>query len=203
VNTDGARVAQWGWLDNDCQRFRVMATDNGWSRIENMLAGRVLDAAFCGGPGTAVQLFTWLDNACQQFRLDPVGEVLISDAGNRRLLGASGCGRGRSAAVIGGRRTGDCQLWRFVQVDEGYFAIVHEPTGRPLTTGRPAGDADTPVVLGRTGVGGPGAQWRIEALDTGAYRLVNRDGRAMRLDRGRVYAGTVPGPDQEVLLLTP
>jgi hypothetical protein len=204
VNTDGARVAQWGWLDNDCQRFRVPATDNGWSRIENMLAGRVLDVAFCGGPGTAVRLFTWLDNACQQFRLDPVGEVLISDAENRRLLGASACGRGGAAAVTGGRRTGDCQLWRFVPVDEGYFAVVHRPTGRPLTTaGRSAGGADLPVVLGRRGLDTPGAQWRIEPLDTGAYRLVNREGRAMRLDRGRVYAGTAANPGQQARLLTP
>ena len=44
VNADGARVAQWGWLNNDCQKFRVVATDDGWSRVENRIAGRVLDA---------------------------------------------------------------------------------------------------------------------------------------------------------------
>jgi hypothetical protein len=204
VNADGARVAQWGWLNNDCQKFRVVATEDGWSRVENKLAGRVLDAAACGGPGAAVQMFTWLDNACQEFRLDPVGEVLIADAPNTRLVGAARCADHRGAAVVtSARRAGDCQLWRFVPTGEAYFAIVDTRSGRPLTaTGRSA--AGGRVVLGRPGRVGPDAQWRIEAVAGGAYRLVNRDGQAMRLVGGAVrHARPDGGPAERVLLLTP
>lgn len=109
VDADGARVAQWGWLDNDCQKFRVLPTGGGWSRIENKLAGRVLDT--CDRPDNAVQAFTWRGDACQQFRLQPVGDVLITDPTNTRRLG---------------------DTWRFVHVDEGFYRIVDTRTGRPL-----------------------------------------------------------------------
>ncbi|MDG4789124.1 family 43 glycosylhydrolase [Micromonospora sp. WMMD1102] len=126
------RVALWGWLANDCQRFRLLpavdgvppqavdgvppqavdgvppqAVDGssrvsvpagieaagGWSRIENRLAGRVLEAAGCGGTGAPVQAYTWLDNACQRFRLESVGDVLIADATGQRVWGVPGCAR--------------------------------------------------------------------------------------------------------------
>ncbi|MDP4502001.1 family 43 glycosylhydrolase [Nonomuraea turcica] len=109
ANADGARVAQWGWLDNDCQKFRFLPTDHGWSRIENKLAGRVLDA--CDRPDGAVQTFTWRGEACQQFRLQPVGDLLITDPANRKRLG---------------------DTWRFVHIDEGYYLIVDSRTGHPL-----------------------------------------------------------------------
>jgi len=98
VDADGARVAQWGWLNNDCQKFRAVPTDAGWSRLENKIAGRVLD-----GCGTAVQTFTWRGDACQQFRLQPVGDILITDPANTR-------------------RAGD--KWRFVHVGDGFYRVV-------------------------------------------------------------------------------
>ena len=134
VNADGARVAQWGWLANDCQRFRVVATDNGWSRIENKLAGRVLQPADCAVSAAPVQTFTWAGGTCQQFRLDPVGDTLIADAAGERVLDVVGCGRTRagSAPVAAGRRDSDCQLWRFDPVTEGFYRIVDVASGRSL-----------------------------------------------------------------------
>jgi hypothetical protein len=204
VNADGARVAQWGWLDNDCQKFRLVATDSGWSRVENKLAGRVLDAASCGGEGAAIQVFTWLGNDCQQFRLDPVGDVLLADGANRRLVGTSECrrhggGRGAAIAVLDGRRTGDCQLWRFVHAEEGYFTVVNKQTGRALV----AGAGGRVMLGGRADRADARAQWRIEALNNGAYRLVSRAGRAVRLDAGVRHASPDGTPAEELLLLTP
>ncbi|MBE1488358.1 family 43 glycosylhydrolase [Plantactinospora soyae] len=145
VNADGARVAQWGWLDNDCQKFRVVATDDGWSRIENRIAGRVLDA--CARPGAAVQTFTWRGDACQQFRLQPVGEVLITDLANRRLLGGA--------------------RWRFVHVTEGYYRIVDQRTGRALAaTDRPGPGAQWRIEALNNGA------YRLVTRDGGAVREV-------------------------------
>ncbi|WP_063765411.1 family 43 glycosylhydrolase [Nonomuraea candida] len=109
VDADGARVAQWGWLDNDCQRFRVLPTDGGWSRIENKLAGRVLDA--CDRPDGNVRTVAWRGEPCQQFRLQPVGDVLITGPANRERLG---------------------DAWRFVHAGEGFYRIADTRTGRPL-----------------------------------------------------------------------
>ncbi|BCB90145.1 hypothetical protein Psuf_074580 [Phytohabitans suffuscus] len=104
VDADGARVAQWGWLDNDCQKLRALPTDGGWSRLENKIAGRVLDAC-----GDAVRTFVWRGDACQQFRLRPVGEVLVTDAANTRRVGGT---------------------WRFVHTRDGFYRVVDTRGGR-------------------------------------------------------------------------
>jgi hypothetical protein len=172
VNTDGARVAQWGWLDNDCQKFRLLPTGDGWSRIENRLAGRVLEEAGCGGIGAAVQTWTWLGNYCQQFRLDPVGDILIADSAGRRVL--DGCRRDATLARREPGRT--CQLWRFTHVTEGYFEIVNSRTGRPLT------------VDGAT-------EWRIEPQNDGTYRLITPDGRTADLTAADLTAADLTAAD--------
>jgi hypothetical protein len=184
VNAEGARVAQWGWLNNDCQKFRVLATDDGWSRIESRLAGRVLQAAGCGGAGSPVQTVTWTGGDCQQFRLDPVGDVLIADTSGRRVL--AGCDR-RAVPLEPRRPAADCQLWRFVPRDEGYFSVVSARDGRPL-----AHAGATRLVLGRPGEVTPASSWRIEVLGDGGYRLIDRNG-----------SPAVAGGTARVLLLAP
>jgi hypothetical protein len=154
VNAEGARVAQWGWLDNDCQKFDVAATTDGWSRIVSRLNGRVLAPAGCGGVGSPVQTVTWTGADCQQFRLDPVGDVLIADT------------TGRHALIVGGER-----LWRFVPYQDGWFSVVGTGNGRPL-----AHAGATRLVLGRRGAVTPQALWRIEVTGDGGYRLVDRNG---------------------------
>ncbi|HYN94082.1 MAG TPA: family 43 glycosylhydrolase, partial [Pilimelia sp.] len=205
VNTDGARVAQWGWLNNDCQKFRVAATEQGWSRIANRLAGRVLTPADCGGAGAAVQLSTWAETACQQFRLDPVGDVLIADAAGQRVLEPAYCGRAGGTAILANRARGSaCQRWRFVHTDEGYFTIVNAKTGRPLTAVR-QGSTWRVVVAAASGPAARSGQWRIEVHNDGTYSLVNRSGgRAVELVGGAAREATPSGTTaQRVMLLTP
>ncbi len=85
VNAEGARVAQWGWLNNDCQQFHFASTGDGWCTIQSKLNGRVLQPAGCGGVGAAIQTATANGSACQQFRIQPVGNVLIADAAMHQL----------------------------------------------------------------------------------------------------------------------
>jgi hypothetical protein len=76
VNADGARVAQWGWLDNDCQKFRFVPAADGWVTIESKLSGRVL-------AHSPVQTWPRTETADQQFRLQPVGDVLLTGPDGR------------------------------------------------------------------------------------------------------------------------
>jgi arabinan endo-1,5-alpha-L-arabinosidase len=135
VNTDGARVAQWGWLNNPCQEYRLVDTDSGWFQLRSRLAGRVLTAPACAA-GAPLQASTFTGDACQQFRLDPVGAVLIADAAGRHALGLPGL-----------------RLWRFVPAGDGFFRIVNAGTRLPLV-GRwrlePLGDG-TYELVGRGG----------------------------------------------------
>ncbi|MET3425061.1 beta-xylosidase [Actinoplanes tereljensis] len=150
VNADGARVAQWGWLNNACQRFQFVPAQDGWSTIQSRLAGRVLQGAGCGGAGTPVQTATATGNACQQFRLQPIGNILLTDPTGQRSL--DGC----SAKVT--FRTGHpnrCRQWRFDHVADGYYRVVNAANGRPL--------------------GGPAARWRM----ADGHQLINRDGYAV------------------------
>ncbi|HEX2300884.1 MAG TPA: family 43 glycosylhydrolase, partial [Pseudonocardiaceae bacterium] len=70
---DGADIRQWSWLNNTCQRFRPVVTDQGgWVRLMNINSGKVADVADCGtADGTDVRQWTWLNNTCQQWRLQP------------------------------------------------------------------------------------------------------------------------------------
>ncbi len=147
VNADGARVAQWGWLNNDCQQFRFVPAQDGWSTIENKIAGRVLQGAGCGGAGAPVQTATATGAACQQFRLQPVGQILIADPTGQTVLDA--CGH---TVAFRPPHPGACQLWRFEHVADGYYRVVSKSRSLP-------------------------GQWRIEASADGGYRLINRDGR--------------------------
>jgi arabinan endo-1,5-alpha-L-arabinosidase len=114
VNTDGARVAQWGWLNNPCQEFRAVPTDAGWLRLENRLAGRVLTAAGCAA-GSPIQARDYTGDPCQQFRLEPVGDVLLTDSTGQHALGPPALRR-----------------WRFQSAGDGYYRIANARTGRPL-----------------------------------------------------------------------
>jgi hypothetical protein len=118
VNADGARVAQWGWLHNDCQMFAIDPATDGWSTIRSKLNGRVLQPAAC--TGDLIQTVTANGADCQQFRLQPTGEVLIADPTGTKAL--DGCGRtitfrppGRAA----------CQEWRFVHVGDGFYRVIN------------------------------------------------------------------------------
>lgn len=70
---DGADIRQWSWLNNKCQRYRLVFTASGdHVRIVNESTGKVADVADCGtANGTDVRQWTWLNNNCQQWKLVP------------------------------------------------------------------------------------------------------------------------------------
>ncbi|WP_369173366.1 family 43 glycosylhydrolase [Streptomyces sp. R28] len=71
--SDGADIRQWSWLNNKCQRSRLVFTASGdYVRIVNESTGKVADVADCGtANGADVRQWTWLNNNCQQWRLVP------------------------------------------------------------------------------------------------------------------------------------
>jgi hypothetical protein len=73
ATADGADIRQWSWLNNTCQRFRPVVTDQGgWVRLMNINSGKVADVADCAtADGANVRQWSWLDNTCQQWRLQP------------------------------------------------------------------------------------------------------------------------------------
>ncbi|MER6180200.1 family 43 glycosylhydrolase [Streptomyces sp. NPDC001652] len=70
---NGADIRQWSWLNNKCQRFRLVFTAGGdYVRIVNESSGKVADVADCStANGADVRQWTWLNNTCQQWRLVP------------------------------------------------------------------------------------------------------------------------------------
>jgi arabinan endo-1,5-alpha-L-arabinosidase len=126
VDADGARVAQWGWLNNNCQMFRLSPAGNGWSTIESRLNGRVLAGAGCAGAGAPVRTVTATGAACEQFRPQPVGDVLLTDAAGNKVLDACG-----SAVTFRQPRSNACQRWHFQHVTDGYYRVVSR-SGRAL-----------------------------------------------------------------------
>ncbi|MDQ0904788.1 hypothetical protein QFZ22_000773 [Streptomyces canus] len=72
-SADGADLRQWSWLNNKCQRYRlVYAATGDYVRIVNENSGKVADVANCGtANGTDVRQWTWLNNNYQKGRLVP------------------------------------------------------------------------------------------------------------------------------------
>ena len=72
-SADGADIRQWSWLNNNCQKFRLVYTATGdYVRIVNQATGKVADVANCGtANGTDVRQWAWLNNNCQQWQLRP------------------------------------------------------------------------------------------------------------------------------------
>lgn len=72
ASADGADIRQWSWLNNNCQKFRMVYLGGDYVRIVNASTGKVMDVADCGSAnGTDVRQWSWLNNNCQQWRLVP------------------------------------------------------------------------------------------------------------------------------------
>jgi arabinan endo-1,5-alpha-L-arabinosidase len=186
VDAEGARVAQWGWLDNDCQVYRFVPAAAGWSAIQSRLAGRVLQGAGCGGAGSAVQTATATGATCQQFRLQPVGDVLLADAAGR--LAIDGCGAPVTHRPL---RPGGCQLWRFEHVADGYYRVLNAATGRALGGHRhPLGDRHHDLA------GGVPAGEVAERPDAVVHLVPGADRRGQGGDLGHAAECAVDVEDQ-------
>ena len=177
---DGADIGQWGWLDNDCQKFRFVPATDGWMRIQNKnqpsgQPGKFVDANPPCGPadGANVQLWASAPDRCQQFRLQPVGDVLLVNANSGKVADVAGCGAADGVDVIQrSRRDSDCQLWRFTHTGDGYYTISNHRSGKQLTVAG-CGDDATNVVIKRASGDDACRQWRLQPLDDGTYRLVS------------------------------
>ncbi|RKS75443.1 ricin-type beta-trefoil lectin protein [Motilibacter peucedani] len=141
-NTDGGDVAQWGWLANDCQRWRPATSTDGWSTIASVLPGaRVIDDAGCAaGAATGdLRISTARGDACQQFRFQPVGRVLLADVAGTAALGIPDCTSASPASGsprLQARSTDACQEWSFSSAGGATYTVTNVATGLQLSTSR-------------------------------------------------------------------
>ena len=164
---DGTNIGQWGWLHNDCQQFRFVPTTDGWTQIQNKnepegQLGKFVDAGSTCEPGANVQLWSSDAQRCQQYRLHPIGDVLLVSASSGKAVGAT---------------------WRFVHTDDGYYRVMSD-AGRLLPVAGCQRHAAREDVRPVTGLGDCD-QWRLEPLNDGTFRLVDRSsGKVAALDDG-------------------
>jgi arabinan endo-1,5-alpha-L-arabinosidase len=125
---NGTNVAQWGWLDNPCQRFRFVPATGGFVRIVNEASGRALDVV-----DGDVRLWDVDPARRQELALRPAGEVLLPGVGpgrwrfHRRALGYSAITRGHR------RLGGHGAVWA-LRPAAGGMAILTDRAGHALTT---------------------------------------------------------------------
>jgi len=185
---DGTNIGQWGWLNNNCQKFRFVPTTDGWTQIQNRnqpggQPGKFVDASPpCAADGANIQLWAQNPARCQQFRLQPASDVLLVNANSGKVMDVAGCGNADGVNVIQrSRRDSSCQLWRFSHTDNGYYTIVNARSGKQLTVAGCSHEGMN-IVLGKASSADQCGQWRLEPLndggsliDGGAFRLVSRD----------------------------
>jgi arabinan endo-1,5-alpha-L-arabinosidase len=131
---DGTDVAQWGWLDNPCQRFRFEPTTGGFVRVINQNSDKALDVV-----DGDVRLYAADPARRQEFALRPAGEVLLPGAApgrwrfRKRVDGYSAVTQRRH------RLGGPGAVWALLPGADGTMRLVARD-GRELTTSvvRPA-----------------------------------------------------------------
>ena len=99
---DGAKVQQYRWLDNACQRWRLEATDGGYYKLRSQSSGLVLEVNAAGvQDGDRVQ--QWTDNSgdWQQWRIEAVagGYYKLTNRRSGRVLEVGGVSQEPEAGV--------------------------------------------------------------------------------------------------------
>ncbi|WP_456238817.1 pectate lyase family protein [Saccharobesus litoralis] len=101
-NTNGTNIHQWGWLNNDCQKFNISSVDGIWHRISPVVAptlGFDVDSLSTSA-GANIMLWDYWGGANQQFRFQSAGsgkwriinrnsELCLDVAGNSANAGAN------------------------------------------------------------------------------------------------------------------
>lgn len=179
-NTDGAEIAQWGWLgfqgDNVCQRWSFAPASDGFSTISTVQAGGLSWTAegAVTAPGTGIAIDAPTAALDQQFRFDPVGTVLLaSSTSATKTLGVVGCRSrrhaGSSSTAFQHRAARSCQEWRVRPVkgaDAAVFHVVDATSGRQLaasTHGLRVVEPRGADVVERT--------WTLTPSDSGTWTL--------------------------------
>lgn len=177
-NTDGANVAQWGWIgflgNNVCQRWTFAPAADGYSTISTVQSGGRSWTAEGdpATPGTNIAIDSPTAAARQQFRFDPQGRVLLaSPTAGDQTLGVAGCVSRHStgSAVMFQRRiTQACQEWTFTPVggsSTAGFAVTNTGSGEQLTAG--------PHGVRVTAGDAPAAErtWTLQPANDGTWTL--------------------------------
>ena len=119
-NSNGANIAQWTWLNNNCQRWSVESTGDGYFMIRSQASGKVLDVPACSNQaGANIQQWTAYSNDCQKFSIEPVesGYYRIINKSSGLALDVNGCSSSAGANIQQWNYWGgDCQLWKFEAV---------------------------------------------------------------------------------------
>ena len=207
---DGAKVQQYRWLDNACQRWRLEATDGGYYKVRSLSSGRVLEVNGAGvADGDRVQ--QWSDNGgdWQQWQPEAVagGYYKLTNRHSGRVLEVGGISQEPEAGVQQwGYVAGGNQQW---QLDPVGPAPAAARVALAATSARAAGDeaptlqlapnpATNQVQLSWTGLGsGPATlsvinvQGRLvqQQLVKEATQLLNTAGLSQGLYLVKVQVG--------------
>ncbi|MBV6645548.1 MAG: RICIN domain-containing protein [Cyclobacteriaceae bacterium] len=118
--SNGTNIAQWTWLNNNCQRWSVEDTGDGYFMVRSQESGRVLDVPSCSGiAGANIQQWDAYGNDCQKFNIQPVGNGFYSmvNKSSGLAVDVSGCSTSPGANIHQWTYWGgDCQLWKFERV---------------------------------------------------------------------------------------
>ncbi|RED95272.1 RICIN domain-containing protein [Marinoscillum furvescens] len=118
--SNGTNIAQWTWLNNNCQRWSVESTGDGYYMIRSQESNRVLDVPSCSGlEGANIQQWDAYGNDCQKFAIEPAGNGYFSiiNKSSGHAVDVSNCSMSPGANIHQWSYWGgDCQLWKFEAV---------------------------------------------------------------------------------------
>lgn len=131
---NGTNIAQWTWLNNNCQRWSVEDTGDDYFMIRSLESSRVLDVPSCSTlPGANIQQWDAFSNDCQKFSIQPVsnGFYSIINKSSGLAVDVDGCSTSPGANIQQWTYWGgDCQLWKFERVSSPSARTAHRETNK-------------------------------------------------------------------------
>lgn len=174
------------WFNRPCQEWKLSANQDAWVSLVNAHTQHELTLPNCSEPAPEQKANDVEDipnlvppkASCVQWQLQPVGTTAISSVQSGKMLSAAVIKAGGNIEQREWQQPAN-QLWQFVPVDGGFFAIKPAGAIKPeaqdelcITLANKSIVPGTNVELGDCS--SPHAHWAADFLADGTARLRNR-----------------------------
>lgn len=169
-------ISTRAWTSSTCQRFSIDASHDGWFRFANEQSIHNVQVKDCSNTnGSSVTAAENRIESCTDWRIEPVSTIAIVNAYSAKVVSVDQCSLEENANVIQQAYTDKpCQKWQVQATDNGYYRFQSLNNSK-LCLAIETGDQITkPGNLVQASCTKELSEWRIEFLETGAVRLVNR-----------------------------
>lgn len=170
----GKKVVQWdpvnGFGFN--QQWWFSDAGDGWQSILNRNSGLALTVRNNGlDDGAVLEQQPYSGSDGQKFRMVPLGHIKAVNRDTQKAMEVYGRSSNNGGNIDQWSfHGGPNQLWNFVHVEEGYYALLNRHSAKAVQS-----DGSGVNIEQRAFSGSSVQQWKLLMNDGGYFQLINRD----------------------------